>query len=67
MATGHNNLVPRRAQHDYRRNFFSNKVIDTWNRLPDAVKAAKSAAGFKNQYRQHVLARVTPRKVANAS
>jgi hypothetical protein len=65
IATGTNNLVPRRAQHDYRRNFFSLRVVDTWNRLPDAAKAAKTAAGFKNQYRQNMLPRVALRPAVN--
>jgi ribonucleases P/MRP protein subunit RPP40 len=37
MAAGTNNLVPKRGNHDYRRGFFSLKVVDKWNRLPDAV------------------------------
>jgi ribonucleases P/MRP protein subunit RPP40 len=65
MAAGLDNLVPRRAQHEYRRNFFSLRVVDAWNRLPAAVKAAKTAAGFKNQYRQHVLSREMRRNAAN--
>jgi Reverse transcriptase (RNA-dependent DNA polymerase)/Endonuclease-reverse transcriptase len=56
MAAGTNNLVPKRGGHDYRRGFFSLRVVDNWNRLPDAVKAAKTAAAFKRQYRQHMRA-----------
>jgi hypothetical protein len=56
MAAGTNNLVPQRGNHEYRRGFFSLRVVDTWNRLPDAVKAAPTAAAFKRQYRQHLRA-----------
>jgi hypothetical protein len=54
MAAGLNNLLPQRGHHEYRRGFFSLRVVDSWNRLPDDVKAAKSAAGFKHWYRQHM-------------
>jgi hypothetical protein len=54
MAAGLDNLLPQRGHHEYRREFFSLRVVDCWNRLPDDVKAAKSAAGFKHRYRQHM-------------
>ena len=28
------NLVPRRSNHEYRRKFFSSRVVDRWNNLP---------------------------------
>jgi hypothetical protein len=56
MAAGTNNLVPKRGNHDYGRGFFSLRVVDMWNRLPDTVKAAQTAASFKRQYRQHLRA-----------
>jgi hypothetical protein len=55
-ADGTNNLVPKRGNYDYRRGFFSLRVIDTWNRLPDAVKVAQTAAAFKRQNCQHLRA-----------
>jgi ribonucleases P/MRP protein subunit RPP40 len=48
------NLVPKRGHHEYRREFFSHRVIQHWNRLPDNVKAAKTAGAFKTRYRLHM-------------
>ena len=31
-----------------RRNFWSHRVVDPWNNLPDEVKSAKSLNEFKN-------------------
>jgi hypothetical protein len=59
QAAGARNLVPRRGLHEFRREFFSLRVASSWNRLPDAVKAANTAAAFKKGYRQHIESRVT--------
>ena len=32
------NLVPKRGQHEDRRNFFCHRVIESWNSLPKAVR-----------------------------
>ena len=54
------NLVPRRSQHEYRRNFFSSRVIVTWNSLPEAVRDAPTVSSFKRQYRRHLEGTVAP-------
>ena len=53
-ADGKDNLVKSRSQHEYRRNFFSLRVTEDWNSLPDAVKSARTADSFKRQYWRHV-------------
>jgi hypothetical protein len=53
-STGIMNLIPKRAQHNFRREFFSHRVVEKWNQLPDAVKAAKTADSFKMLYRRHM-------------
>jgi hypothetical protein len=58
LTAGARNLLPKRGQHEYRREFFSLRVVDTWNRLPEPVKAADTAAAFKRRYRQHIECRV---------
>ena len=35
-----------------RKNFFLVRVVDRWNRIPDAVKAQKMINAFKNSYHQ---------------
>jgi hypothetical protein len=54
QSSGRDNLIPKRGNHEFRRGFFSHRVVDNWNLLPDAVKEATSAGAFKNRYRQHL-------------
>ena len=35
---------------DIRSNFFSIRVVDPWNKLPDSVKQAETVNTFKNRY-----------------
>ena len=35
-----------------RKNFFSVRVVERWNRIPDAVKAQKTINAFKNSHDQ---------------
>jgi hypothetical protein len=48
MAAGVDNLVPKRARTDLRKNCFSSRVIGSWNGLPDNVKSASNVSAFKN-------------------
>jgi hypothetical protein len=61
QSSGVSNLLARRSNHEYRREFFSNRVVEKWNRLPDTVKAAPSAGAFKNRYRHHLETSVARR------
>jgi hypothetical protein len=49
---GHNNLVVGRAEHNYRRHFFSIRVPEIWNGLPDPVKEAGTVSVFKSRLRK---------------
>jgi hypothetical protein len=33
-----------------RRNFFTNRVVEDWNRIPSSLKSAKTVKSFKNGY-----------------
>ena len=45
---GYQALLPRPPSRlEVRRNFFSNRVVDMYNILPDSVKMASSVNGFK--------------------
>ena len=44
------NLSKPNARLEIRRNFYFNRVIDSWNRLPFDVKRAASTNQFKNMY-----------------
>ena len=37
-----------------RENFFSVRVVDPWNALPDVVKKAETVNAFKNRYDKHI-------------
>ena len=52
-ASGKDNILPKRSHHEYRRNFFSQRVVEEWNSLPDQVKSARNAQCFKRLYRRH--------------
>ena len=41
---------PDKAGGEIRRNFFSHRVVDNWNKLPDNVKSATDVNNFKNLY-----------------
>ena len=44
------NIVKQKAKSDLRRNFFSHRIVDNWNRLPISVKNATDVNNFKNLY-----------------
>ena len=44
------NLVPKKANHEFRRQFFSSRVVDKWNSLPTDVREAKTVSHFKRLY-----------------
>ena len=48
------------ARLDVRRNFFSQRVPEQWNRIPPALKQARLAAAFRFGYRDY-------RRVATAA
>ena len=43
-------IVGARANLDVRKNFFSLRVENKWNKLPEVVKAQQNVNGFKNHY-----------------
>ena len=58
--TAKHSLVPRRTQHEYRRNFFSSRVVDHWNSLPSEMREARTVSQFKRLYRRYTQAAVAP-------
>ena len=47
-ASGLMNVVRNEGSSDIRRNFWSVRVCDPWNNLPDEIKARGTTNGFKN-------------------
>ena len=53
-TTGYLNLVqPPIPKTEIRKNFFSNRVVDHWNQLPDHVKISQKTNDFKNALDRH--------------
>jgi len=48
LAEGGPMLVGSLARLELRKNFFSQRVVEHWNRLPVAARTAGSVAQFKN-------------------
>ena len=43
------NVLPRASNTLIRKNFFSQRVVEPWNNLPDSVKDAETVTQFKNR------------------
>jgi ribonuclease P/MRP protein subunit RPP40 len=44
------NIKPKAGRLEVRRNFFTVRVIDDWNRIPSNIKRITTASGFKDAY-----------------
>ncbi len=44
------NLRAQAARLEVRKNFFSNRVVEDWNKIPASLKKAKTVKSFKNGY-----------------
>jgi hypothetical protein len=47
------NLVVNSTKLDVRKNFFTNRVVSEWNKLPQDLQAAPSLAIFKSKLKKH--------------
>ena len=50
LTSGEFNLRQQRFKTETRRHFFSQRVVEKWNALPETIKCAKSLNAFKNTY-----------------
>ena len=55
-------LYEPRAQKNLRKNFFTVRVVQTWNALPEVVKTAESVNAFKNQYDRWIETKMNERR-----
>ena len=44
------NIIPKRSRTEVRRNAFTTRVAEHWNRLPPDVKNAPSQTSFRSRY-----------------
>ena len=56
-----NVLYKENVRIEARKNFFSVRVVDDWNKIPDAIKDQKTINGFKNSYDEWVRSEKTRR------
>ena len=47
-------LVKKRSRLDIRKHFFSQRVVNDWNSLPEVMVEAESVNSFKNRYDKFV-------------
>jgi hypothetical protein len=47
------NIRPGAPRLDMRRYFYSQRVVDSWNSVPHAIKNSVYVTAFKNAYRRH--------------
>lgn len=48
------NILPGRSRLEIRRNFFSQRVPELWNNLPDVIKNSRTVAIFKRELSKHM-------------
>ena len=51
-AAGRDNIAKKRSHHEFRNNFFSSRVADEWNALPDDIKSARTVNGIEEVWRK---------------
>ena len=49
-----NNIKKQSPKTDLRKYFFSNRVVEDWNKLPSEVKICRSVKAFKNEMVKHI-------------
>ena len=48
------NIIATRQNNEIRRNFFSQRVPDQWNNLPDEIKSSRNLKVFKSKLKHHL-------------
>ena len=49
------NLIKQSSSLETRKNFFSNRIVDSWNNLPDDMKHPSKPEVFKQKLRKMML------------
>ena len=54
--TRHHNTITREInKSNIRFNFFKNRIVDQWNKIPSAIREAENTNAFKNNYDKLLL------------
>ncbi len=59
QAAGVMNILKLRTRLEVRAIFFSLRVVDSWNNVPDEIKLSRTPGQFKRQCKQTALERPT--------
>ena len=54
LAADNLNIRVKPCRTELRRNFFTNRVVSTWNGLPECIKTARTSSAFKSAYDQYI-------------
>ena len=54
LAADELNIRVKPCRTELRKNFFTNRVVSTWNGLPESLKRAKTSSAFKTAYDKHI-------------
>ena len=47
-------LIKDRSRLDIRKHYFSQRIVNDWNKLPTSVVEAESVNAFKNRYDRYI-------------
>ena len=50
------NIILKRSHLDIRKHFYTNRVVNSWNNLPNEIKESVSLISFKKTLRLHLMA-----------
>ncbi len=53
QAAGVMNILKPRSRLEVRGNFFSVRVADSWNSVPETIKMSRTTGQFKRQYKKY--------------
>ena len=55
-------LIKSRSRLELRRNFFSQRIVNIWNELPEYIVEAETVNAFKNRFDKFWMGRLNRKK-----
>jgi hypothetical protein len=60
------NMRSEQSRTDIRKNFYTQRIVSEWNRIPNEVKNCTNVHVFKNNYRTHIRQQMGGQDAHNA-